>query len=95
MAPKNLQDLLKYDIDNVTDSYEDICDIISNVDISAETNEANLKKAFNITKSLALKLNEENRVVLEQFEEETNKASKIGKLHSYQLRKINPLNLNV
>ena len=78
MPPKNLQDLLKYDVDAVSDSYEDLCNIISNVDINAENDQANLKKAFEITKTLALKLNEENKVALDLFEQETEKASKRG-----------------
>jgi hypothetical protein len=77
MAPKNLQDLLKYNIDDLSE-YEDVCKVISNVDITNESDEANIKKGFNVAKTLALKLHEENKLTLDLFEQETEKALKRG-----------------
>ena len=77
MPPRNLQDLLKFDIDNLQD-YDEICKVIGNVNVSDENDEANLKKAFDIAKSLALKLHEENKLGLDLFEQETEKQSKRG-----------------
>jgi hypothetical protein len=77
MAPKNLQDLLKYNIDDLSE-YEDVCKVISNVDIANESDEASIKKGFNVAKTLALKLHKENKLTLDLFEEETEKALKRG-----------------
>ena len=77
MPPRNLQDLLKFNIDDLQD-YDDVCKVIGNVNVSDENDEANLKKAFDIAKSLALKLHEENKLGLELFEQETEKQSKRG-----------------
>ena len=77
MPPRNLQDLLKFDIDDLQD-YDEICKVIGNVNVSDENDEANLKKAFDIAKSLALKLHEENKLGLDLFEQETEKQSKRG-----------------
>jgi len=77
MAPKNLQDLLKYNIDDLSE-YEDVCKVISNVDITNESDEASIKKGFNVAKTLALKLHEENKLTLDLFEQETEKALKRG-----------------
>ena len=77
MAPKNLQDLLKYNIDEI-EEYEDVCQVISNVNIMNESDEASIKKGFNVAKTLALKLHEENKLTLDLFEQETGKALKRG-----------------
>jgi hypothetical protein len=77
MAPKNLQDLLKYNIDELSE-YDDVCKVISNVDITNESDEASIKKGFDVAKTLALKLHEENKLTLDLFEQETEKALKRG-----------------
>ena len=46
--------------------------------MDSEKDEKIVKKAFEITKSVALKLHEENKIVLELFEKETDKYSKKG-----------------
>jgi hypothetical protein len=77
MPPRNLQDLLKFNIDDLQD-YDDVCKVIGDVNVSDENDETNLKKAFDIAKYLALKLHEENKLGLDLFEQETEKQSKRG-----------------
>ena len=77
---KRLEDLLKYDITKPTDSYEDVCQLIEKVDIESEKDDSHLKKAFQIAQHVLGKVFEENRLSLELFEQEVDKAAKKGLL---------------
>ena len=78
MAPKKLDDLLSFE-DTSTD-YDLFTQLLKQVNLDSETDVDLVRKAFNKTKSVAFRLNEEFKMTVDFFEKETRDSAKKSKI---------------